>query len=1621
MKFLPKNSYKFFSISIFCSLFFLSFAFAETAYEQEDFLSPQKQAGEKAQLPVVYEQEDFLSSQKQAGEKVQLPVVYEQDDFFLEKEQVGEDTETAQLMHEQNGIKIGLMRKRIAEERKVEAARQKEKEKAVKLLIMEAEENFKKKEHESALQNLQAVLVQEPLNVKAHQLKREIVERKEKQEQQDVLAKAKKREEQLRLQKIKEEREKKRQIKAAVEAQRLEEEARKKREIEEKREQEWQKEQEEKKRELAAEKARIAGQQELEKARQAKEAAQAKSKEEKAAKQMLKEKNKKEEQEEKKRQALAAEKARIERQQELEKARQAQEAAQAKSKEEKAAKKQAFKKQQEQEGRNKREIKALLKIAKNAYGGKDYEGALKALFTIFTKDPLNKTAQDLKKKIVRKQEEQKIALVTEKERIAPQQEIEEVRRVEETASAQRLEEERAEKKAPQEEKNRRVLTAEKERIAKQQEIETARQAETDARAKRKEDKAAKKVLEDKKKEEKQQRREITRLLKRAEKAYEERKYQDALEVLNVVFVQDPQNQKAKELKESIVTIQETEKDVPEEQHVKMLLQEKIERVKKSEEHQEVKPLVEKTVDDKELIATQEREKRREEEIKALLMRAQKFREKIGTAEKGISAPKELTVKEKEIKDVVDEKVPTDLQKKKREQEEVEAQKGKIVEQMKAEEARAVEKTAKTEPVDDATKKVLRKKNIEILLNKAKKNYKKGDCDAALKNLLSVFAQAPLNKDARELKKKIKEKQMKKKGIREQKKKITKPKTTKTLKKKDIEGFLGKAKKNYKKVDYDTALKNLEFIFAKDPSNIKAQALQEEIIKKQTRARHAEKLPELPDKITQTPVIKKTSKKTKDAQEAVGVENQIEQVMKKAQETFNKKEYDQALFYVNQALIWNPQYEEGIDFKHKILKARRRLYEDQYEKKRKRKADSFREHQYEKATTFSEEDLQEIKESESIHMRQEKERLGKEKRRQQIAEDQMREDSKKKTEIEEKEYLEKIIKEVEESGFYEKFKVHEKQKREKETLRERQIHTFLLRAEGLTEMGHYEEAAVYLNNVFMVEPYNERAQKMRKELEGKFIRQRTKEKQILDTLFEQEKKEFKKIRKKVHAEKVDELMRQAKKFYDKKDWLNARQWAQKILIINPSNGRAKYFIRKVDKQLIKLQEELKASEEAQAERKTGAMEEAFQEAARALEVELVEDKKDDIGIKQRVQSFLIQADKKIRVHKDYDGALVDLNRAFALDSRNEIIMKKIKEVRELKTQQRAAAKKGAGEEPISDDVERKGIVSISGVQTKEDVSSAKERRWEEYNHGKRILKSAAEKNYQNKVDQSIKKAQLYLENNKIEKAKGEIERIFFFDPKNPTAKDLLQRITEHEVMYRKRNQKEATDEAFEHGLELEKLKVALGEKGIGKDVVRSSKEAKIEDRKAQEKAIKKLLKEGKALFKERQYYEAINKFEAIFMIDVQHEDASKCIDQVKETMLRERETERKKIKEDQKREINDKLTRYSKEIRSLHAQGRYTEAAISIEKGLILDPSNKYLKELKKLNEKGYKEQLKRELTPDEEIQNLINAGIKEYIQGNYSKAKEYFERVLEIDPHDKRAKNSIKKIEEKLSGLYGNK
>ena len=932
--------------------------------------------------------------------------------------------------------------------------------------------------------------------------------------------------------------------------------------------------------------------------------------------------------------------------------------------------------------------------------------------------------------------------------------------------------------------------------------------------------------------------------------------------------------------------------------------------------------------------------------------------------------------------------------------------------------------------------------VKNLLKKARAEYKGGNTNNALFTINEIFSIDPYNDQARDLKRAILLKnddvKIKKKAAKIQKK---------------IGALVEKAEEKFRKDKYDAAVKILDEVIALDSSYVQAQYLKRIILsKKQKQTAKEKEVASKKEKSIKTKgkddVIQKqyvehsayggqVGEPSDIYEEALAIAKQEElergnrafdykknSLLQQVQKAINVKDDEEAIDCLDEVLAIDPSNKYARNMKNVILARNEDLYERCYAEQRQKKAEIFRKQNRYEGFSLSEENLSDIEEAERLRLKLLKGKMAQEEKRVQKAEERIRRDVKKRIESEEKENLDIIIKEVEESKFYETFKEYDEVKTKKEKLKKRQIRSFLLRAEGLMELDKYSEAAVYLNNVFMVEPYNEQAQKMRTRLENEIVKKEERDRQEADKLFMKEKKAYKKIRKRVREEKAQGLLKEVKLFYHAEEWLNARESAQKVLIIDPSNVRAKRYVERIDKKLVVFQKELEAEESVQVVKRGGAMDEAFNEAARVLELSMIGEKRESIEIEKKVNVFLQEAEAKIEKEHNYDEALLVLNRAFAIDPGSKDVTTKIQEARKLKEKEKEKCKKREEkEEPkvLAQKEEQKAKEEVISIAAEEDEKrrkrKEKEKKWEIFGRSKEIMNAASQRCFKQKVDEYIKNARKYLEAHQFEQAKKSVEHIFLFDKANPTAKKLLSKIIEHEVAYAGKK-KETIDKEFEKGLNLEKLKTSLAKRDKEK-VVRSQKEAEKEDKQDEEEIIARLLREGKKLFKEKRYCEALNKYEAVFAFDGKNKRASQYIDKVKKAMSQERDVEKRKIKESQKKEIREKLDRYSDRVQWLHRKGQYTEAAIMIEKGLLLAPSNAYFKELKKLNVRGSSEQVNRGKDTDEEIGDLVNLGIKEYIQGNYDEARKYFEKVLETNPNDKKAKNSIKKIDEKLKRLQG--
>jgi len=191
----------------------------------------------------------------------------------------------------------------------------------------------------------------------------------------------------------------------------------------------------------------------------------------------------------------------------------------------------------------------------------------------------------------------------------------------------------------------------------------------------------------------------------------------------------------------------------------------------------------------------------------------------------------------------------------------------------------------------------------------------------------------------------------------------------------------------------------------------------------------------------------------------------------------------------------------------------------------------------------------------------------------------------------------------------------------------------------------------------------------------------------------------------------------------------------------------------------------------------------------------------------------------------------------------------------------------------------------------------------------------------------------------------------------------------------------------------------------------------------EAEVKQLLDEARHEYKKGNYTEAVSLYEDVLALDHGNKKASKEIDRAREKSILKSRDRRQAEEQRTEQEVRDKVQFYTNVAQKLHRQGKYESAKVVIQKGLLLDPDDRTLRQLKDDNEIFMKQVIEQQAATSEEQKfkqkkdALINKGIKQYLLGDYEQAIKYFNEVLVLDPADEKAKNSIAKIEQKLQGI----
>lgn len=105
----------------------------------------------------------------------------------------------------------------------------------------------------------------------------------------------------------------------------------------------------------------------------------------------------------------------------------------------------------------------------------------------------------------------------------------------------------------------------------------------------------------------------------------------------------------------------------------------------------------------------------------------------------------------------------------------------------------------------------------------------------------------------------------------------------------------------------------------------------------------------------------------------------------------------------------------------------------------------------------------------------------------------------------------------------------------------------------------------------------------------------------------------------------------------------------------------------------------------------------------------------------------------------------------------------------------------------------------------------------------------------------------------------------------------------------------------------------------------------------EEMIKQLLLEGDQHFKQKNYNLANASYESVFLVNPNHVEASKRIDQLKKQMLKEGKSETDLVTRVYDAEIDLRVSNYLKQAKESIQKGKLAQARFTLQKLLLLNP------------------------------------------------------------------------------------
>ncbi|MBN3038624.1 MAG: tetratricopeptide repeat protein [Candidatus Omnitrophica bacterium] len=610
--------------------------------------------------------------------------------------------------------------------------------------------------------------------------------------------------------------------------------------------------------------------------------------------------------------------------------------------------------------------------------------------------------------------------------------------------------------------------------------------------------------------------------------------------------------------------------------------------------------------------------------------------------------------------------------------------------------------------------------------------------------------------------------------------------------------------------------------------------------------------------------------------------------------------------------------------------------------------------------------------------------------------------------------------LEQAKFYYKHKAYEKAQEEFENVlavdkNNKAAHRYLVKMGAYTPSEKKEQADKGAKVILPALGYKEELARLRME-------KKTERDEFLDEKFERPIRKAEEAQRKSREEKqlakeeqrqlkaqIDNHLYQGKLYYKQKHYEEAKESFNQVLALDSVNKKALKYLRKVDKAITKRE-----SQQLAAKR---------QEEERQLKEERLRAKEQERERKDKIRMYF-DLGKAYYKQKKYEKAKEKFEEIIVLDQSNKEAQGYLDRIEQAMSEK---------EQELLSDFEQAAAAKTAEIAFEKDKK--KQSFWP----------------WQKREDKVIEKERTKRDERR-DIAKGQQEKL---------EEEINIYLAQGKSYYAQKDYLSA-EEAFKHVLALDysdkqalkyltKIEEAIAKIEREKFLAQQKEQERLkkEKEKLRQERIEMYLSEAKIYYQENEYRKAKEVFDQVLALDYANKEALKYLHKIKEEVLKEEREQRlarargeveiaeghaqekEGLLEQKERKLQENIDKYLEQGRYYYEQKHYEEAKESFNQALALDYANKtafkYLSKIEeeiarkereeflaKRNEEERKQEEK-ERQNKEEIRMLISAGEFYYKQGAYSKAKDKFNKVLDLDYYNKDALKYLRQIEAEVA------